>query len=312
MNPYKDLILNAIPQWKEKCHKITHIRPLSGGITNTNFRVEFGGKTYVVRIYGIGSESLGIHRPNEILCHRIAAELEIAPNLFEELSSSQTLVSQFVDGQTLDAAGAASSQHLSAIVKAVKKYHGGPKFPGTFSPFQTVRNYLKQAQDLSVEFPAPLDDVLEKMDLIEKTLMPHVRLVPCHNDLLAANFIDDEKNKRLWILDWEYAAMGDCFFDLGNFAVNQSLNPSKMQQLLDLYFENPTEWHMAYLELMCRASDLRESFWAFLQTAISKLDFDYDAYAIRHYERFRDLARDEQLQGWLSAVASGAKPAPRD
>ncbi len=122
----------------------------------------------------------------------------------------------------------------------------------------------------------------------------------CHNDLLASNFIDDGRN--IWIVDWEYAGMGDIFFDLGNFAVNQSLNDEQCQLLLQYYFGEVRPADLAHLHLMRLGSDLRESFWGFLQLGISELDFDYREYAHHHLNRFLHNVETSPFEQWLRDV----------
>jgi thiamine kinase-like enzyme len=126
--------------------------------------------------------------------------------------------------------------------------------------------------------------------------------MPCHNDLLASNFIDDGRN--IWILDWEYAGMGDIFFDLGNFAVNQALDDQQCALLLRNYFGEVRPSDLAHLQLMRLASDLREAFWGFLQLAISELDFDYRAYADHHLERFLSNVATPRFSQWLQDVVA--------
>jgi thiamine kinase-like enzyme len=123
---------------------------------------------------------------------------------------------------------------------------------------------------------------------------------PCHNDLLASNFIDDGLTIR--ILDWEYAAMGDLFFDLGNFAVNQELNEAQCELLVEYYFGEVRSANLAHLHLMRLGSDLRESFWGFLQMGISELDFDYHEYAHHHLNRFLRNVETSPFEQWLQQV----------
>jgi thiamine kinase-like enzyme len=123
---------------------------------------------------------------------------------------------------------------------------------------------------------------------------------PCHNDLLASNFIDDGHTIR--ILDWEYAGMGDLFFDLGNFSVNQSLNEEYSKLLLLYYFGEVRPADLAHLNLMRLGSDLRESFWGFLQMGISELDFDYKEYAHHHLNRFLHNVETSPFEQWLQEV----------
>jgi len=120
---------------------------------------------------------------------------------------------------------------------------------------------------------------------------------PCHNDLLLANWLDD--GERLWIIDWEYAAMGDIFFDLGNFAVHHQLSDAEEGALLQAYFGRATREANARLRLMKIISDLREAMWAVVQTTISTLDYDFVAYGRKHFDRYAAQLQDPRLPVWL-------------
>ncbi|HEX6779076.1 MAG TPA: phosphotransferase, partial [Ktedonobacterales bacterium] len=188
------------------------------------------------------------------------------------------------------------------IVTSMQRYHAGPAFPGSFSPFATVRAYHTLALEHGVTFPDTLPQVFALMARIEEAIGTPQRLTPCHNDLLASNFIDDGQVIR--ILDWEYAGMGDVFFDLGNFAVNQSLDDERCALLLREYFGEARPADLAHLHLMRLASDLRESFWGFLQLGISELDFDYREYAQHHLNRFLHNAATLPFERWLEEAKS--------
>src|SRR6266567_524872 len=148
--------------------------------------------------------------------------------------------------------------------------------------------------------PETLPQVFALMERVEQALGALHQPKPCHNDLLASNFIDD--GHTIWILDWEYAGMGDIFFDLGNFAVNQALNEEQSELLLRYYFGEVRLADVAHLHLMRLGSDLRESFWGFLQMGISELDFDYREYAHRHLNRFLENVATPQFSRWLRDV----------
>jgi thiamine kinase-like enzyme len=122
--------------------------------------------------------------------------------------------------------------------------------------------------------------------------------VPCHNDLLSANFICSDG--RVWIVDWEYAGMGDRYFDLANLSINNGFGEDDDRRLLEAYFREPaTAQRFAWLRLMRAMSDFREAMWGVVQTAASELDFDFAGYAAEHFERLMGTAADPRFEGWL-------------
>jgi len=276
------------------------IQPLSGGLTNQNFRVDTENGALVFRLLEEKGRLLGINRQNEKDCSQIASELGIAPEVIFFDEEQKALVIRFVEGKTLTEEVARQPERLERIFSAMKTYSSGPAFPGEFSAFKTVRAYTKLAQEKNVQFPDEMQFCNEAFGQIEKSVHPHQQIAPCHNDLLAANFLDD--GKKIWILDWEYAAQGDLFFDLGNFAVNLGLNDGECQKLLEIYFGEAHEKNMAQLQLMKLASDMRESLWGFLQSGISDMDFDYKGYGIKHLHRFMEAAKKPDFKLWIKEL----------
>jgi thiamine kinase-like enzyme len=289
-------ILDLVPEWNELKVAVT---PLSGGITNQNYRVDIGAESFVLRVGGKGTHLLGIDREREYACTSLAAQIGIGAEVvyYHASATKQVLVTRFIAGTGIAPEQAAEPDTLRRIVEVLRLYHNGPAFPGTFSPFATVRDYHRLALEHGVSFPNTLPEVFHLMTQIGQALEPLQQLRPCHNDLLASNFIDDGASIR--IVDWEYAAMGDLFFDLGNFAVNQSLNEQQCELLLLLYFGEVRAEDRAHLHLMRLASDLREAFWGFLQMGISELTFDYHEYAHHHLTRFLQNAATPDFGRWL-------------
>jgi thiamine kinase-like enzyme len=274
---------------------------LVGGITNRNYLVEVPGQRVVVRIGGDQCHLLGIDRKNEHACSSIAARLGVGAEVLGFFEEERAMVTRFISGQTLSPELAARPENLRRILDAVRRYHGGPAFPGRFSPFETVRNYHSQARGRGVAFPPEVPRALDLLSKIEGALGPLTDLRPCHNDLLAANFIDDGAAVR--IIDWEYAAMGDPFFDLGNLAANQGLDDAACRSVLRQYAGAVRPADLARLHLQRLASDMRESFWGFVQLGISKLDFDYGKYARDHLQRFLAGAAAADFPRWLAEAA---------
>ncbi|MGZ3610611.1 MAG: phosphotransferase [Ktedonobacteraceae bacterium] len=299
MDEHIEHILNQIPGWNAAAASVA---PLVGGITNQNYRVDIGGETFVLRVGGKGTHLLGIDRGRESICTSIAAQVGVGAEVIHFLPGEDVLVTRFIVGTGMTPEIAAQPEMLPRIVDSMKRYHAGPDFPGTFSPFNTVSSYHTLALEKNVTFPESLPQVFALMVQIEQALATSGETYtrPCHNDLLAGNFIDD--NHTIRILDWEYAGMGDLFFDLGNFAVNQSLNEEQCSLLLQSYFGEVQPANLAHLHLMRLGSDLRESFWGFLQMGISELDFDYKEYAHHHLNRFLHNVQTAPFEQWLQAV----------
>jgi thiamine kinase-like enzyme len=261
------------------------IEPLGGGITNRNFKVEAGGQEFVLRIGGTDTELLGIDRAAEHAASRIAAELGLGPEVVAFIEPEGYLVTRFVDGEV----GKVDVERVGAALRVL---HGGPALPGRFDSFRVVETYRITAREHGVAVPSAYDAAKEFADRIEHR-RSGAPLRPCHNDLLNANFIDD--GVRLWLVDWEYAGMGDPFFDLGNFAVNHELAEEGENALLAAYGSENGD----ALVLMRFMSDFREAMWGIVQLAISELDFDFAAYAEEHFER---LARTAAEPRFLKAL----------
>jgi len=299
MDQQIERVLSQIPGWSGIDAVVT---PLVGGITNQNYRVDIGGEAFVLRIGGKGTHLLGIDRARERACTAIAAQMGVGAEVvyFLASESDEVLITRFIFGENISPGTAAKPETLRRIVDSIRRYHVGPDFPGTFSPFETVRNYHKLALEHGISFPETLPRIFTLMAQIEMAIGPLQQPKPCHNDLLASNFIDD--GRTIWILDWEYAGMGDLFFDLGNFAVNQSLDEEQCKLLLRHYCGEARPADLAHLHLMQLASDLRESFWGFLQLGISELDFDYADYAHHHLDRFLQNVATPQFERWLQDI----------
>jgi thiamine kinase-like enzyme len=190
---------------------------------------------------------------------------------------------------------------IRRVAESLRRYHSGPAFPGTFSALETVREYLRISRS-GASLPLRIAWMVERAEAIDGALRAVTRAPrPCHNDLLLGNFIDDGHLIR--IVDWEYAAMGDPFFDLGNFAVHHGLSDTQEAVLLEAYLGQATAPDMARLKLMKIVSDLREAMWAMVQVTISSLDYDFVQYGQKHFDRYVTQVQDPRLPTWLTDAA---------
>jgi thiamine kinase-like enzyme len=256
------------------------ISPLGGGITNHNFKVEVAGEAYVLRIAGADTELLGIDRGAEHAAAAIAARLGVGPEVVDFVHGS--LVTRFVEGGVVPLDEMRQPDALRESAELLRRVHDGPAFPAKFDAFRVVEIYCRRAEEHGVRIPPEYDEAKRRADAIEAALGPRPEQ-PCHNDLLNANFIRGADGIR--IVDWEYAGMGDRFFDLANFSVNHELTDAQVELMLDAYFGDVSDEHREHLRLMRFMSDFREAMWGVVQQGISNLDFDFVDYAQKHFAR---------------------------
>jgi len=279
---------------------------LSGGITNRNLRVTLGGDDYVLRLCGKDTEVLSIDRETEVAATRAANAAGVAPEVVRWLPDLHVLVTAFVPGRPMEAAELRDPATLAVVTGALRRIHDGPALPTAFPTFTLAREYgdvaLARGGAVSPDDHALALELSERIGAALKDRPGH-EPVPCHNDLLTANFLRSGDDLR--IVDWEYAGMNDRFFDLGNLAVNNGLSEDDERLLLELYFGEPAdERRVASLRLMRLMSDVREGMWGVLQRAVSDLDFDYGAYADEHFARLRAGAADPRLEEWIRGASA--------
>jgi thiamine kinase-like enzyme len=279
---------------------------LDGGITNRNFRVNFGGTDYVVRLPGKRTALLGIDRQAECIANKAAADLGIAPHVAALLSEPSALVTAFVSGREMKADELREPETIAEVAHDLRSLHDSDTdLPSGFDSFRLVEEYAETGRANGSEPPDGYDEALKAAHSIERAVrdQPGHEPVPAHNDLLPANFLRD--GTRMQLIDWEYAGMGDRWFDLGNFAVNNELDDDQEAQLLEAYFgEPPDERRRATLKLFRFMSDFREGMWGVVQAGVSELDFDFRDYAQKHFDRLEKARTDPRFEGWIEEAKS--------
>ncbi|HEV8547025.1 MAG TPA: phosphotransferase [Candidatus Limnocylindrales bacterium] len=282
----RDELVGAMQRVPELAGRELTLRPLSGGITNRNFLVEAAGTTerWVIRLAGNDTHLLGISREVEHAATVAAAGVGVGPEVTAFIRPEGYLVTRFIVGSPVSDESVHRPTTLARVADSLRRIHDGPPIPGLFVPFRIVEAYRALAEARGVRIPPEYELALSHARRIELALLANpVELRPCHNDLLNANFIDD--GSRIRIVDWEYAGMGDPFFDLGNFSINHELRPEEDAQVLAVYEGSARPDRVARLTLMRTISDFREAMWGVLQQGISTLDVDFVAYAGEHFDR---------------------------
>lgn len=277
---------------------------LDGGITNRNFRVRFGGTEYVLRLPGKRTDLLGIDRDTECAATKLGSELGFAPRVVTLLDEPPCLVTTFVEGAPAEAAEMRNPNVITTVAAHLRALHGsGTELRTTFDPFRLAQEYAATVRERGAVPPDGYEDALEATKAVADAVadQPGHEPVPAHNDLLPANFLLD--GSTIQLIDWEYAGMGDRWFDLGNFAANNELDDDEEARLLKAYFgEPPDERALATLRLFRFVSDFREGMWGTVQSVLSDVDFDFRDYAERHFERAEQRRSDQRFQGWIELV----------
>jgi thiamine kinase-like enzyme len=262
------------------------IEPLNGGITNRNYLVRDRKGRYVVRI----GEDIPVHhisRSNELAASRAAHAAGLSPAIVH--ASPGLLVLDYIESRALSAEDVRRPETLARIVPLIATCHRemprhfrGPAM--IFWVFHVIRDYAANLEEAGTRPSGMLAGLLDKSAELEKAAGPF-DIVFGHNDLLAANLLDD--GKRLWLIDWDYAGFNSPLFDLGGLASNNELQETEERHLLELYFDRPADaplWRR-YQAMKC-ASLLRETMWSMISEIHSKIDFDYSAYTAENLARF--------------------------
>jgi thiamine kinase-like enzyme len=260
-------------------------QPLAGGLSNQNVLVSTGGRRYVVRVGGDVPHH-AILRAIDVAASRAAHLAGVSPAVLH--AEPDVLVLDFVEGRTLTPADMRDPRNLDALVRLIQRAHRDiPRYLRGPAPlfwvFHAVRGYIHQLRDHQAS-PADLDDLLARSERLERAIGP-IDLVFCHNDLLAANVIDD--GARLWLIDWDYGGFNSPLFDLGGLASNNGFGPEATRTLLEAYFDRPVDdFLLRQAAAMTAASLLRETLWSMVSEIHSVIDFDYAAYSVDNRARF--------------------------
>ena len=295
MIPSAESIIARIPQLAGRSD--LQVTPLKGGMTNHHYRLDVGGRSFVLRIGGANRELLGIDRAQEYAAMSAAAAAGLAPKVFAYDPNVGYLVTEFARGAAPTVEEIHQEATLRRIVELLDRVHRLPAIRGDFSPFRRAAMLAQRAARFGVRFPEAVPWIDERVERIEAALDSRPATpVLCHNDLGRRNFIGDG---RLLLLDWEYAGMGDPMFDLANYAANQSSSPAEEEFIVGYYFGRITRARMARLRLLRMMSDYHEMLWCLVQSHISQHEIDFRSYAETTAsflaEQLRDLRFDQLL-----------------
>ncbi|MEP9365034.1 phosphotransferase [Nocardioides sp. CN2-186] len=281
------------------------VQDLPGGLTNRNFHVtDDDGLDVVVRWSQGDATLLGIDRDAEAFNTAAAYDAGVGAPVVEYRPDLSMLVIGFLGGRSLENADFTDPGVLGRAASATRALHAGPRFQGDFDMFARRAAYLATVQEHGYGLPSGYLDHADAWEDVRRALaVAPGPTVPCNNDLLAANFIDD--GSRCALIDYEYSGNNDACFELGNTATECDFAAEQVEAYTAAYFGSPTRGDLARVRLQMLVSEYGWSLWGFIQAAASPIDYDFNGWGMERYEKAVATFRGPHLTGLLEDVARG-------
>ncbi|MGH3848004.1 MAG: phosphotransferase, partial [Pseudonocardiaceae bacterium] len=260
------------------------VEDLPGGLTNRNLKVTTPDGAVVVRISSGATSLLAIDRDNEHANSRAAATTGVGAPVRDYLPGEGVLVVSFLPGRTLTDDDLADPVVLGRVARACRTLHAGPRFAADFDMFEVQRRYLQIVQAQGFRLPPRYLEFAPAVERIERALaVRREPTVPCHNDLLAANLIDD--GTQVWIIDYEYSGNNDPCFELGNIWSEADLSLDHLAELVGQYYARTPRHKLARARLFGLMSKYGWTLWASIQHGAATMDFDFWSWGMEKYDR---------------------------
>jgi thiamine kinase-like enzyme len=279
--------------------KRSSLRELSGGLTNKNLLVETDNGRYVARISSNSSSLLSINRDSEFNNTKLAAEVGIGAPVFDYLKGKGLLVIGYIDGKTFGPSDVGAN--LGRIATSLRKLHSAKPFDRDFNMFEIQPNYLKIVQERGFRLPNGYLELQETFSEIEKRFAATFDgKVPCNNDLLPANFIDD--GKQIWLIDYEYSGNNDACFEIGNIWSEAELPFEALSELVTAYYGGMRADKLARAWLFCQVAKYGWTLWASIQDSVSELDFDFWEWGMLKYDSMREAISSKRFTEMMAQL----------
>jgi thiamine kinase-like enzyme len=260
------------------------VSELPGGLTNTNYKVVVGGRSYVVRVSSKDAGLLAIDRENEYLNSVAAADAGVGAGVVAYLPEMGALVLDFIEGSTMSAEQLRRGDRLREVAAVIRELHACRRFRDDFNMFRVQERYVGIVQERGLRLPERYLEFAPQVSAIERAMAVRDEgTVPCNNDLLAENFILTPDGFRL--IDYEYSGNNDPCFELGNVWSESNLSLAQLEELVAHYFGQPLRNKVARCRLWGLMSKYGWTLWGSIQVGISDLDFDFWGWAMEKYDR---------------------------
>jgi thiamine kinase-like enzyme len=295
-----DALLEEFPALSGRPRRLEE---LAGGLTNRNVKVTTPDGVYVARCTDTGDNLLGIDRAAELYNTRAAEQAGVGAPLVDHRLDLGVLLLGYLDGKTLGNNDFQRPGVVAKVAAGCRALHHGPRFRGRFDMFERQAAYLKTVLDHGFRLPADYLDHAEVFARIGAALAATDQTtVPCNNDLLAENFIED--GDRVWLIDYEYSGNNDPCFELGNIAGECGLSADQLAELVTAYYGRPLRHKIARAELQGIVAKYGWTLWGCIQNASSPLAVDFWRWALERYEPAVAAFRGPRLAHLLDDLAA--------
>lgn len=259
------------------------VTDLEGGLTNRNVKITTSDAVYVARCSGSSSDLLAIDRDAEYANSRAAEAAGVGAPVIDYRPDLGILLIGYLNGVTLTKDDFSRDGVIARAASACRTLHAGPRFGNDFDMFALQPAYLAIVEENGFRLPERYLDFGAQFVAIRAALArPNPITVPCNNDLLAANFVDD--GDRMWLIDYEYSGNNDPHFELGNIWRDNGLTLDQLEELVTAYYGRATRYHLARARLQGTVSQYGWTLWGCIQNHDSTLDFDFWEWGMQRYE----------------------------
>jgi thiamine kinase-like enzyme len=291
-------VVQTVDAWRGRS---AEIELLSGGLTNLNYAVTVDGVRMFVRVPGPDTSVLAVDRANELHNTRAAAETGIGARVLHSLPEHGVIVLEWIEARTMSNEALATPGMPARVAASLRRLHAGPRFLHDFDMFRLAERYLLVVDERRIRIPSGYREHVGRLPELEASLRARqLPSVPCHNDLLAENYLDDGTDLR--IVDYEYSGNGDPAFELGNTCQELGWDGVRIEALCAAYFGEATPALLGRMRLHMIMSDVGWTLWAAIQARISTIDFDFWGWAEERWGRAAAGLDSDDLARWLRDV----------
>ena len=272
---------------------------INKGITNNNFKVIVDGKAFFISIPGTDSKLLNIDFTNKYYNNKICGDIGISPKVVHYIKAEELLVTEFITSKNSVSKSFHGSEKISVLVKMIKTLHDAKPFYRNFNMFTYIYHYMNILKKEGL--PKLLFPISNRIDNLGQKLALYRRhLVPCHNDFVIGNIIDNQN--QMFLVDFDYSGNNDPCFELGNLIVEMNYNHNQVNELIKRYYGEIQENIISRVYLQGIASDIGWSLWGYVQAKVSNLNYDFNQYATNRMERVMNKMDSADYELWLKNI----------